>query len=51
MGNGPVQDPEHLLRSPADVHRHFCSTDVFEVVGNQQFFDNWKTYLAWPGLA
>ena len=48
MGKGPVQDPEHLLRSPADVHRHFCSTDVFEVVGNQQFFDNGKTYLAWP---
>jgi hypothetical protein len=30
------------------VHRHFFSTDAFEVVGNQQFFDNGKTYLAWP---
>ena len=31
-----------------DVHRHFGSHEAFELVGNEEFFDNQRAYLAWP---
>ena len=48
MGSGPDYDPVNVIRSSEDVHRHFLSSERFEPVGNVPFFDNGKTYLAWP---
>lgn len=48
MGTGPSTEAAHRLQTPADVHRHFGSHESFEIVGNQDFFDNGRTYLAWP---
>ncbi|MDW7710974.1 MAG: class I SAM-dependent methyltransferase [Deferrisomatales bacterium] len=47
-GRGPSCDPEHLLRTPEDVHRTFFSAPCFEPLGNTAFADNGKTYLVWP---
>lgn len=46
--SGPNYDPENLLRTPEDVHRHFHSCDRFEPLGNPEFVDNGKSYLVWP---
>ena len=45
---GSSSEPEHLIRSPEDVHRHFFSCDAFEPVGEAVFHDNGKRYLALP---
>lgn len=47
-GTGPNYNPRNLIRTLDDVHRHFLSSEFFEPVGNTRFFDNAKTYLAWP---
>ncbi len=48
MGSGPDYDTVNAIRSSEDVYRHLLSSDRFEPVGNVPFFDNGKTYLAWP---
>ena len=45
---GSNSEPEHLIRTPEDVHRHFFSCDAFEPVGEADFHDNGKRYLALP---
>lgn len=40
--------PENAIRTPADVERHFFSSEHFEVMGNPSFHDNGKSYLIWP---
>jgi len=46
--SGSSSDPEHLLRTPEDVYRHFFSCDALEPVGGPIFRDNTKRYLALP---
>jgi SAM-dependent methyltransferase len=48
-GQGPNYDPENLIQTPEDVHRHFFSSGCFEPFGNPDFEDNGKSYLIWPG--
>lgn len=45
---GPNYEPENLIRTPEDVHRHFFSCDAYEPLGNPRFAENGKTYLVWP---
>jgi ubiquinone/menaquinone biosynthesis C-methylase UbiE len=45
---GPNCDPEHLIRTPEDIQRHFFSSDEFEPIGNSRFVANGKNYLTWP---
>jgi ubiquinone/menaquinone biosynthesis C-methylase UbiE len=45
---GASTDPEHLIRTPADVQRHFFSCEAFEPVGGPVFHDNGRRYLALP---
>jgi ubiquinone/menaquinone biosynthesis C-methylase UbiE len=47
-GTGPNYEPQNLIQSPEDVHRHFFSCDTLEPVGGGPFFDNGKRYLVWP---
>jgi SAM-dependent methyltransferase len=47
-GKGLDYTPENLIRSPADVARHFFSNDELEVLGNPEFHDNGQSYLVWP---
>jgi ubiquinone/menaquinone biosynthesis C-methylase UbiE len=47
-GRGPDHTPENLIRTPADVARHFYSLDLLEPVGEASFHDNGKRYLLWP---
>jgi SAM-dependent methyltransferase len=47
-GKGPNYEPGNLIRTPDDVSRTFLSCDAYEPVGNAQFADNGKRYLAWP---
>jgi ubiquinone/menaquinone biosynthesis C-methylase UbiE len=46
--SGSSSDPEHLIRTPEDVQRHFFSCDALEPVGGVVFHDNGKRYLALP---
>lgn len=46
--SGSSSDPEHLIRPPRDVARHFFSCQEFEPVGGREFEDNGKRYLAVP---
>jgi ubiquinone/menaquinone biosynthesis C-methylase UbiE len=46
--SGASSDPEHLIRTPADVKRHFFSCDAFVPVGGPVFHDEGKRYLALP---
>lgn len=48
-GEGPSGDPEHLIRTPADVQRTFFSAPCLEPLGNTAFADNGKTYLSLAG--
>jgi len=45
---GSSSDPEHLIRSPEDVCRHFFSSDILEPLGGTFFHDNGKRYLTLP---
>lgn len=46
---GKNYEPQNLIQTPDDVSRHFLSSIYFEPIGNSEFLDNGKTYLAWPG--
>ena len=46
--SGASSDPEHLIRTPQDVERHFFSCDALVPVGEAVFHDNGKRYLALP---
>ena len=46
--SGSNSDPEHLIRTPEDVRRHFFACEEFEPVGGKVFEDNGKRYLAMP---
>jgi len=46
---GSTANPEHLIRTPEDVQRHFFSCDTLEPIGRTGFHDNGKRYLALPG--
>lgn len=48
VGIGHDDSPENRLASTEDLHRSFLSTGLFELVGNQDFFDNGKSYLVHP---
>jgi ubiquinone/menaquinone biosynthesis C-methylase UbiE len=50
-GEGFNSDPNNLIRTPADVQRHFLTAEGFEPVGNPVFEDNDESYLAWPDEA
>lgn len=45
---GPDTDFENRLSTRGDIERAFLSTGHFELFGNNQFFDNGKTYLVNP---
>ena len=46
--SGASSDPEHLIRTPEDVERHFFSCDGLVPVGEALFHDNGKRYLTLP---
>jgi ubiquinone/menaquinone biosynthesis C-methylase UbiE len=46
--SGQSRDPEHLIRTPEDVQRHFFACEAFEPLGRSVFHDNGKRYLALP---
>jgi ubiquinone/menaquinone biosynthesis C-methylase UbiE len=46
--SGQSREPEHLIRTPGDVQRHFFHCEELEPVGGPVFHDNGKRYLALP---
>lgn len=48
-GRGADSREKNQLRSERDIHRAFLSTDHFEILANQDFVDNGKSYLVHPG--
>ncbi len=47
-GYGPDTRPRNQLSTREDIRRNFLSTDHFELLGNQEFYDNGKSYLVNP---
>jgi len=46
--SGQSREPEHLIRTPEDVRRHFFGSECFEPLGGSVFHDNGQRYLALP---
>jgi SAM-dependent methyltransferase len=47
-GYGPDTSKENRLSSEEDIIRNFFSNGYFELLGNQNFYDNGKSYLVHP---
>ncbi len=47
-GFGPDTSKENQLKTKEDIKRNFLSSECFELVGNQDFYDNGKSYLVHP---
>lgn len=50
-GFGPDSDARNQIRNAEDIRRNFLSTGRFELVGNQEFHDDGKSYLVHPDPA
>jgi SAM-dependent methyltransferase len=44
-GYGPDTRPRNQISTKEDIRRNFLSTDHFSLFGNQEFYDNGKSYL------
>jgi 2-polyprenyl-3-methyl-5-hydroxy-6-metoxy-1,4-benzoquinol methylase len=47
-GSGPDKSEENQIKNNDDIRRNFLSTGNFDLIGNQDFYDNQKSYLAHP---
>lgn len=47
-GFGPDPSQRNQLKTKKDITRNFLSTEHLELVGNQEFYDNGKSYLVHP---
>jgi len=47
-GFGPDTSKENRLSTKEDIKRNFLDNDYFELLGNQNFYDNGKSYLVHP---
>jgi len=47
-GFGPDIGKENQLTTEEDIKRNFLSNEYFELVGNQNFYNNGKSYLVHP---
>jgi surface carbohydrate biosynthesis protein len=48
VGIGKDPSPRNALKTEADIQRSFLGIDSFELIGNQKFQDNQKSYLQHP---
>lgn len=47
-GRGSDTSEKNQIKNPDDIKRNFLSTGCFELLGNQEFYDNGKSYLINP---
>jgi surface carbohydrate biosynthesis protein len=48
VGFGKDTRPQNQISNPEDLRRSFLSTEKFELVGNQLFYDSGESYLTHP---